>query len=101
MTRWVIGTALLYGVHSRRTTISCRCNARIPIGRVVLALAAIALATPAAAQRLPDTVEWSVPSAAPPTGAPVMAGASVVVPLSTGVIAAHALRDGALLCSTA
>lgn len=67
---------------------------------MVLALAAIALATPAAAQRLPDTVEWSVPSAAPPSGAPVLAGASVVMPLSTGVIAAHALRDGALLWST-
>jgi outer membrane protein assembly factor BamB len=67
---------------------------------VVLALAAIALATPAAAQRLPDTVEWSVPSAAPPSGAPVLAGASVVMPLSTGVIAAHAVLDGALLWST-
>ena len=67
---------------------------------MLLILAALALATPAAAQRLPDTVEWSVPSAAPPAGAPVMAGTSVVVPLSTGAIAAHALRDGALLWST-
>ena len=67
---------------------------------MLLILAALALATSAAAQRLPDTVEWSVPSAAPPPALPVMAGTSVVVPLSTGAIAAHALRDGALLWST-
>ena len=65
-----------------------------------MALAAVALGTPAAAQRLPDTVEWSVPSAAPPAGAPVLAGTSVVVPLSTGVVAAHALESGAILWST-
>ena len=67
---------------------------------LVLAALALALATSAAAQQLPDTVEWSVTSAAPPAGAPVMAGTSVVVPLSTGIIAAHAVRDGALLWST-
>jgi outer membrane protein assembly factor BamB len=67
---------------------------------VVLVLAGIALAAPATAQRLPDTVEWSVPSTAPPAGAPVVARGSVVVPLSTGVIAAHALDSGALLWST-
>lgn len=68
---------------------------------MLLVLAGIALATPATAQRLPDTVEWSVPSTAPPAGAPVLAGTSVVVPLSTGVVAGHALENGALLWSTA
>ena len=58
------------------------------------------LATSPAAAQLPDTVEWAVPSSAPPSGAPVLAGTSVVVPLSTGAIAAHALRDGALIWST-
>ena len=67
---------------------------------MLLALAAAALATPATAQRLPDTVEWSVPITAPPAGAPILAGTSVVVPLSSGHLSALALDKGALLWST-
>ena len=64
---------------------------------MLLALAAAALATPATAQRLPDTVEWSVPITAPPAGAPILAGTSVVVPLSSGHLSALALDKGARL----
>ena len=52
--------------------------------------------SPAGGQVLPDTVLWSVPSAAPPSGAPVVSGTSLVVPLRTGVITAHSMTDGAV-----
>jgi outer membrane protein assembly factor BamB len=122
-------------VPSRRTTISCRCFARIAL-RVGLILGPALVsaaprtgqllssrptwlswlppsggsARPAASFRLkaeatqsttappvlPHTVLWTVPSAAPPAGAPIVAGASLIVPLRTGVITAHSLADGAV-----
>jgi outer membrane protein assembly factor BamB len=45
---------------------------------------------------LPDTVLWAVPSAAPPSGAPIVSGTSLIVPLRTGAITAHGLTDGAV-----
>jgi outer membrane protein assembly factor BamB len=82
-------------VPSRRTTISCRCFARIALG---IGLILICFLRPAAAagQLLPDTVLWTVPSAAPPAGAPIVSGTSLIVPLRTGVITAHNLTDGAV-----
>ncbi len=46
-------------------------------------------------------MQWAVPSAAPPAGAPIVVGDVVVVPLRTvppapRVITAHGLRDGAV-----
>lgn len=46
---------------------------------------------------LPDTVQWSKAMAAAPSGAPVVAGTVVVVPLATGDITAHRLVDGSVL----
>ena len=45
---------------------------------------------------LPDTVLWAVASVAPPSGAPIVSGPSLIVPLRTGVITAHSLIDGAV-----
>lgn len=83
---------------SRRTTISCRCFARIAhhVGLILLSLPAIFSPAVAAGQLLPDTVLWTVPSAAPPSGAPVVVGSSLIVPLRTGAITAHNLADGAV-----
>jgi outer membrane protein assembly factor BamB len=87
-------------VLSRRTTISCRCFARIAL---LLALSVLFDGgRPAAVngQILPDTVQWSVASAAPPSGAPIVAGGSLVIPLRAvgdraATITAHSLSDGA------
>ncbi|MGH9374155.1 MAG: PQQ-binding-like beta-propeller repeat protein [Vicinamibacterales bacterium] len=46
------------------------------------------------AQGLPDSIRWSVHLDAAPIGAPVVAGSSVVLPLTTESIAAHRLSDG-------
>jgi outer membrane protein assembly factor BamB len=87
-------------VLSRRTTISCRCFARIALLLGPLLLPICGAATPSSAQDLPDTPQWSVPSAHPPAGAPIVAGDVVVVPLRTTPpdpgISAHSLRDGAV-----
>ena len=45
---------------------------------------------------LPDMIVWSVPSPAPPSAAPIIAGTSLVVPLRNGVVIAHSLSDGAV-----
>ena len=85
----------------RRTTISCRCFARIALPLGLSLLFAVGRASPVQGQNLPDTVQWSVPSAAPPSGAPIVAGDVLVVPLRAvppapeGIIA-HSLRDGAV-----
>jgi outer membrane protein assembly factor BamB len=64
----------------------------------------------AAAQTLPDTVRWSVTSAAPPAGAPIIAGPAVVVPLKevkqkdevvrTARLTAYRIVDGSELWTT-
>jgi outer membrane protein assembly factor BamB len=83
-------------VPSWRTTISCRCFARIALRIGLIAVSGILSgAPPAAGQVLPDTVLWSVPGVAPPSGAPVVSGTSLIVPLRTGAITAHSLADGA------
>ena len=98
---------------SWRTTISCRCFARIAliVGLACLAVfplprlaRAQGLAPPPSQsappfqsdQGLPDTVQWSVTSVAPPAGAPVVAGSSIAIPLATGVVTAHSIADGAV-----
>jgi outer membrane protein assembly factor BamB len=83
-------------VPSRRTTISCRCFARIALIVGLILGAGIVGTAPARGQVLPDTILWSVPSAAPPSGAPVVSGTTLVVPLRTGVITAHGMTDGAV-----
>jgi outer membrane protein assembly factor BamB len=85
-------------VHPRRTTICCRCFARITARLTVLVAAAFLWIPQSAAQRLPDTVKWSVPVAAP-LGAPVLAGSIVVVPLQTAVVG-HRLNDGQRIWTT-
>jgi outer membrane protein assembly factor BamB len=82
-------------VPSRRTTISCRCFARIAL-RLGLILIWFLRPEAAAGQLLPDTLLWTLPSAAPPSGAPIVSGTSLIVPLRTGVITAHSLTDGAV-----
>lgn len=57
-------------------------------------------AQPVSGQILPDTVQWSVTSVAPPSGAPVVAGTSLIVPLTTGALTAHRLSDGSVLWSS-
>jgi outer membrane protein assembly factor BamB len=88
-------------VLARRTTISCRCFARIALVLGLSLLIAGGRPSPVQGQALPDTVQWSVPSAAPPSGAPIVAGDVVVVPLRAveprpAALTAHSLRDGAV-----
>jgi outer membrane protein assembly factor BamB len=85
-------------VHSRRTTICCRCFARISASLAVLFVGAFLWIPQSGAQGLPDTVRWSVPVAAP-LGAPVLAGSSLVVPLRTAVVA-HRVNDGQRIWTT-
>jgi outer membrane protein assembly factor BamB len=77
----------------RRTTICCRCFARITSGLAVVVLVGLHPSAESAAQGLPDTARWSVPIGAP-SGAPVLAGSAIVVPLQAGSLAAHRLTDG-------
>jgi outer membrane protein assembly factor BamB len=83
-------------VRSGPTTISCRCFARIALVLALIAPRLSARAADAGAPLLFDSIQWSVPSAAPPAGAPIVAGTSLVVPLRTGIVAAHSLTDGAV-----
>jgi hypothetical protein len=83
-------------VPSRRTTISCRCFARTALIVGLILGAGIIGPAPAGGQVLPDTILWSVPSAAPPSGAPVVSGTTLIVPLRTGAIIAHSMTDGAV-----
>jgi outer membrane protein assembly factor BamB len=74
------------------TTRCCRCFA--PGALIIAALLFGAFAAGPTAQAIPDRVRWSVPLAAPPEGAPVVAGAALVLPLQNGSLSAHALRSG-------
>jgi outer membrane protein assembly factor BamB len=87
-------------VYSWRTTISCRCIARIVFRAAALLAALIAPGVPVAAQNLPDTVDWSVTTAAAPSGAPILSGRTLVVPLTSGVVTAYRMADGSSMWST-
>ncbi len=63
----------------------------------MLFLASLAAPADAAAQGVPNRVRWTVEVSAPPRGGPVAAGAALAIPLDNDTIAAHAVRDGALL----
>ena len=85
---------------SRRTTISCRCIARIPTVELLLILSALALATSAAARQLSrhrgmGRAELGAALRRSRLGWHLGGRAA-----GTGAIAAHSLRDGALLWST-
>jgi len=49
------------------------------------------------AQGLPETPRWTVPSVGQPSGAPVVAGSAVIVPLKIGRLTAHGITDGAVI----
>ncbi|MGH9370177.1 MAG: PQQ-binding-like beta-propeller repeat protein [Vicinamibacterales bacterium] len=88
-------------MHSRRrTTIYCRCFARITVVAIASAVLSSAVRTDLLAEGLPNTRRWSVPVTAPPIGAPVVAGSSVVLPLESEV-SAHRLSDGERIWKTA
>jgi hypothetical protein len=79
----------------RRTTIYCRC-----IARSAFFLVALAVVPRHSAAQLPEAARWSVPVALAPIGAPVVAGAVVVLPIrdqradAKASLSAHAYSDG-------
>ena len=60
----------------------------------MLAATAVMSSAPTVAQGLPELARWSVVAVGPPSGSPVLAGPTVVVPLQSGAIAGHRLADG-------
>jgi outer membrane protein assembly factor BamB len=97
-------------VPSLRTTISCRLIAPFVVASTLIAAAGDARVSrleaggeqspparsqPASVPRLPTTLRWKAPLAAPPAGSPVVAGGQVVVALQNGAVAAFRASDGA------
>jgi PQQ-like domain len=66
----------------------------------MLAATAVMSSAPTVAQGLPELARWTVVAVGPPSGSPVLAGPTVVVPLQSGAIAAHRITDGTLAWST-